>query len=62
MFVYLLQLVFSKRCLFHNWITLLMGAAFLGVLSALAYHYPAIAITVVVVATLFSIPKRKVTS
>lgn len=62
MLLYLLRLVFSKRCLFHNWITLLMGAAFLGVLVAIAYQYSAIAITIVVVATLSSIPRRKVTS
>ncbi len=62
MILYLLRLVFSKRCVFHNWITLLMSAAFGGVLVAVAYHYAAIAITVVVVATLFSIPRRKVTS
>ncbi len=62
MFVYLLRLVFSKKCVFHNWITLLMSAVFLGVLVAIAYHYLAIAITVVVVAILFSIPRKKVTS
>lgn len=62
MLLHLLRQVFSRKCVFHNGLTTLLGAGFVGILMGVAYQFPVIAITVTVCAILFSIPKGKVAS